>query len=95
MRRVRLHARAESDLVDIWLYSFREWGEFQADEYIDELNAAVTSLSSGSAHSFRSPEIFWPTPKWYRGGGGRVARSIDAMTRVPLVGFATQRRTRA
>jgi toxin ParE1/3/4 len=53
MRKVRLHARAESDLVDIWLYSFREWGELQADEYLDELNAAVISLSSNPERGIR------------------------------------------
>ena len=53
MRKIRLHVRAESDLVDIWLYSFREWGELQADEYIDALNAAVISLSSNAERGIR------------------------------------------
>ena len=53
MRKVRVHARAESDLIDIWLYSFREWGELQADEYIDELNAAIISLSSNPQRGTR------------------------------------------
>jgi toxin ParE1/3/4 len=53
MRKIRLHIRAESDLVDIWLYSFREWGELQADAYIDEINAAVASLSSNPERGIR------------------------------------------
>jgi toxin ParE1/3/4 len=53
MRKIRLHVRAESDLVDIWLYSFREWGELQADAYIDELNVAIVSLSSNPGRGIR------------------------------------------
>jgi len=45
MRKVRLHARAESDLIDIWAYSFEEWDDVQADKYLDELNAAINSLA--------------------------------------------------
>ena len=33
MREVRRHARAEEDLVDIWLYSLEEWGDVQTDQY--------------------------------------------------------------
>jgi toxin ParE1/3/4 len=53
MRKVCLHALAESDLIDIWLYSFREWGELRADEYIDELNVAIISLSSNPQRGTR------------------------------------------
>jgi toxin ParE1/3/4 len=49
MRKVRLHARAESDLIDIWVYSFEEWDDVQADKYLDELNAAINSLA-GNPH---------------------------------------------
>lgn len=45
MRKVRLHARAESDFIDIWVYSFEEWDDVQADKYLDELNAAIDSLA--------------------------------------------------
>ena len=45
MRKVRLHARAESDLIDIWAYSFEEWDDVQADKYLDEFNAAINSLA--------------------------------------------------
>jgi toxin ParE1/3/4 len=38
-------AQAELDLVDIWLYTFNEWGEKQADKYLDELAAAMDLLA--------------------------------------------------
>ena len=38
-------ARAERDLLDIWLYTFNEWGEQQADEYLDDLNSAIQLLA--------------------------------------------------
>jgi toxin ParE1/3/4 len=46
MRKIRLRARAESDLIDIWVYSFEEWDDVQADKYLDELNAAINSLAA-------------------------------------------------
>ncbi|MFV0278710.1 MAG: type II toxin-antitoxin system RelE/ParE family toxin [Parahaliea sp.] len=36
--------KAESDLEEIWLYSFEQWGEAQADRYFDTLTHAINSL---------------------------------------------------
>lgn len=30
--------QAEQDLINIWSYTYREWGETQADRYLDLLN---------------------------------------------------------
>ena len=35
---------AEQDLIDIWLYSFKAWGEMQADKYLDDLDDAFKLL---------------------------------------------------
>ena len=35
---------AEEDLKDIWLYSFRNWGETQADYYLQQLDARLQRL---------------------------------------------------
>ncbi len=35
---------AENNLIDIWLYSFAEWGESLADEYLDQLDKGMCSL---------------------------------------------------
>ncbi len=45
MRKVRLNALAESDLLDIWAYSFEQWDAVQADKYLDEIEAALHSLA--------------------------------------------------
>jgi len=45
MRRIRKSALAESDLIELWLYSYGQWGEAQADTYFDELDAAINRLS--------------------------------------------------
>lgn len=37
-------ALAEQDLVDIWLYSWKEWGEYQADQYLDALEQVFNLL---------------------------------------------------
>jgi toxin ParE1/3/4 len=41
MRRLVVSDRAETDLREIWLYSFKTWGEAQADRYLGELGAGL------------------------------------------------------
>lgn len=36
---------AEQDLANIWLYTWQEWGEQQADNYLDELEKIMGLLS--------------------------------------------------
>ena len=38
MRELVLSNRAEADLREIWVYSFKNWGEGQADRYLDQLD---------------------------------------------------------
>ena len=38
-------ASTEEDLVNIWLYSYQQWGEAQADHYLDSLDAALDLLA--------------------------------------------------
>lgn len=40
-RRLVVSERAEADLREIWLYSFKTWGEAQADRYLDELDTGL------------------------------------------------------
>jgi toxin ParE1/3/4 len=44
MRKIHIQALAKQDLKNIWLYSFKNWGEAQADCYFDELNAGFRLL---------------------------------------------------
>ena len=41
MRELVISEHAEADLREIWLYSFGNWGEAQADRYLDELDAGL------------------------------------------------------
>ena len=41
---INKQVQAEQDLIDIWLYTFYEWDEKQADKYIDDLDAAIKKL---------------------------------------------------
>lgn len=41
---IHKQALAEQDLVNIWLYTWHEWGEAQADAYLDELERAMQLL---------------------------------------------------
>lgn len=35
---------AREDLIGIWLYTFEQWGEAQADKYLDEIEDAIAQL---------------------------------------------------
>lgn len=45
MPRIIKQIQAEQDLLEIWLYTFNEWGEQQADKYLDELDQAIQLLA--------------------------------------------------
>lgn len=44
MREINKQASAEEDLMDIWLFTFNEWGSEQADHYLDSLGSAIEKL---------------------------------------------------
>jgi len=48
MRKIRLHALAESDLIAVWEYTFEQWDAAQADSYLDELDKGIRSLADNS-----------------------------------------------
>lgn len=41
MNQASLRPLAEQDLDNIWLYSFQNWGEVQADSHFDHLSKAI------------------------------------------------------
>ena len=45
MRTIHVHGSAESDLIDIWRYSFGQRGELRADKYLDELDSGIRRLA--------------------------------------------------
>ena len=45
MRTIHVHGWAESDLIDVWRYSFEQWGEALADKYLDELDSDIRKLA--------------------------------------------------
>ncbi len=44
-RAVLLDRAAESDLIEIWVYTFENWSAEQADRYLDTLNEAIGALA--------------------------------------------------
>lgn len=45
MYRILKTAEAEQDLINIWSYTYRNWGEEQADIYLDSLEEAFKLLT--------------------------------------------------
>lgn len=49
MLKIHQQVRAEQDLLDIWLYSFENWDEVQADRYLDRLGEAFSLIADNSS----------------------------------------------
>lgn len=47
MRRLVFSPAAEADIESIWDYSADNWGEAQADRYIEEIRETCIALASG------------------------------------------------
>lgn len=43
--KIFIRERARTDIIDIWTYSFFNWGEQQADEYADQIEAALKTIA--------------------------------------------------
>ncbi|MDI7776408.1 type II toxin-antitoxin system RelE/ParE family toxin [Asticcacaulis sp. EMRT-3] len=54
--RYRLSQRAVADLKDIWRYSFKNWGQAQANNYYTDLLASVENLAAGLRKGLPVPE---------------------------------------
>jgi toxin ParE1/3/4 len=52
VRKIHIQALAKQDLKNIWLYSFKNWGEQQADSYFDELNTAIVLIAENPEIGF-------------------------------------------
>jgi toxin ParE1/3/4 len=57
MRRLIVSERAEADLRGIWLYSYKTWGEAQADRYLDELGAGLRACGAEPERGRRRDEV--------------------------------------
>lgn len=44
MLTLRITPKAESDLIDIWVYTCGEWGADQADKYLGQLEEGMKQL---------------------------------------------------
>ncbi len=45
MPKIYQQPAAKQDLIDIWLYTFHQWGEIQANNYLDALDQALLLLA--------------------------------------------------
>ena len=48
MRKIQIRALAEDDLIAVWSYTFQQWGERQADKYLDELDHGIHALAENA-----------------------------------------------
>ena len=46
MLEINKHSKAEDDLLEIWLYTYAEWNEKQADHYLDALATSIERLKN-------------------------------------------------
>ena len=70
-------ALVDQDLVEIWLYTFNEWGEKQADKYLDDLDSAIKLLAEQPLISRKRPELDPPVRIHHHGHHLIVDRALD------------------
>jgi toxin ParE1/3/4 len=51
MQSYDLTLAAETDLRDIWRYTYKTWGPEQADKYFDQIEACCEAVGDGRARS--------------------------------------------
>lgn len=56
-RRLVVSKRAHADLLEIWRYSFKNWGEAQADRSLDELDAGLRECGAEPECGRRRDEV--------------------------------------
>lgn len=44
MPRIYKRSLAQQDLVNIWVYTYTEWGDTQADKYLDDIESTLRLL---------------------------------------------------
>ena len=45
---LQFRPKAKKDLEKIWLYSYKNWGIIQADQYLDEMELTCCELANSS-----------------------------------------------
>lgn len=63
----RLSPRAQQDLEEIWLYTFRQWSPAQADSYVSDILSACDGLVSGEKIGLNADEIRAGYAKYFCG----------------------------
>lgn len=81
MHRIHVHESAESDLIGIWQYSFEQWGELQADKYLDQLDSGIRKLAN-------NPEM--GMKRDYVRDGYRVSASLEIAPKMTKSGSNRQ-----
>lgn len=77
MPRIVKQALVDQDLVDIWLYTFDEWGEKQADKYLDDLETAIKLLAEQPLISRNCTELDPPVRIHHHGHHLIVYLALD------------------
>lgn len=49
MLKIHKRLQAEQDLINIWIYSFENWGVNQADYYLDQIDDALNFIAANPA----------------------------------------------
>jgi len=45
MLKIHKQHKAEQDLLNIWLYTFENWGIIQADKYLDQIEESLNTIA--------------------------------------------------
>ncbi len=60
MLKIVTSAQAENDLINIWSYSYKKWGEKQADHYLDRLSEGFELIAANPNLTYLRKEFAKP-----------------------------------
>ena len=82
MLKIHIQVLAEKDLIDIWLYSFENWGETQADKYHDQLSDAFVLIAANPAIGLRCDNIREGYRKYHAGRHLIMYKTSETMVHI-------------
>jgi toxin ParE1/3/4 len=77
MLQLRKSAKAERDLINIWLYGYEEWGGMEADHYVHRIEDALQRLRLQPGIGVDSSDMIPGLRRW-RVGRHHIYYEVDA-----------------
>ncbi len=84
-KKYRLSLQAEQDLLEIFLFGIENWGQKQADEYVNELSSSFELLAKNSDIGLIRSELYDGIRSFVSGSHIIFYRKLDAIIEISTI----------